>query len=79
MSREKSPRGGLRSQLANTGRFAGDGISEDNYDDESCGYQPDWSNREGFLFGWQVKMPSDGKKPEELNGECIIVQEGRKK
>lgn len=60
----------LRSTL-NGGRYAGMGISYDDYGDESMGPQ-----EKQFLYGYEVKMPNDGVDPEELDGPVEIVQEG---
>lgn len=60
--------------LGDSGRRAGAGIIEDDYSEESGfrGYRRDRSYE-------RVRFPSDESKPEELNGPCIIIQEGRKK
>lgn len=61
----------LRTNLANSGRAAGMGISYDNYGEESGNprYDP------GSI---RVRMPSDILTPEEraaLNGEVKIIKE----
>ena len=60
------------TSFRNGGRKAGIGTLYDDYGDES-GYS-------GQRFGTvKCRFPNDDKKPEELNGECIIVQKGKKK
>ena len=58
------------------GRLAGIGIVEDDYSEESgCKpWKPITAGKDT-----KVRFPNDKKNPEDLNGECIIVQEGRKK
>ena len=58
------------SSFRNSGRWAGSGINEDDYSEESGGYRISRSVR--------AKFPNDGVKPEDLNGPCVIVQEGKK-
>ena len=60
------------TNLANKGRYAGHGVSEDDYSEESGG-------REYGKIATKVRMPSDKADPKSLNGPVIIVQEGRKK
>ena len=65
----------LGSGLANHGRKAGTGIIEDDYSEESGGYELGGSKDP---YKW-VRFPNDSVKPEELNGEVIIVQPGNRK
>lgn len=59
------------TSFANHGRKAGTGIIEDDYSEESGGY---YCNH-----AWErIRFPNDNVKPEELNGECIIIKEGKK-
>ena len=65
----------LRKMPARTtfggGRFAGDGVIEDDYSETSgC---------KDYEKHGLVRFPNDNKNPEDLNGEVIIVQKGRKK
>lgn len=61
----------FNTSLANGGRKAGMGILFDDYSETSgC---KDYERHE------LVRFPNDHIKPEELNGEVIIVQKGRKK
>ena len=57
------------SSFRNSGRWAGSGINEDDYSEDSCGYS---INRSVL-----PRFPNDNVKPEDLNGECVIVQEGK--
>lgn len=54
------------------GRRAGNGMSEDNYDDES---RP----KQAYKEPTPVRLPNDRDDPETLNGPCIIVQPGKPK
>lgn len=49
----------MRTNFANSGRIAGDGIIYDRYDDES-GYRP------GPIDRGAVRFPSDYLSPEQL-------------
>ena len=51
-------------------RKAGYGMYEDDYSEESGNHV--------YVRRELVRFPNDDVKPEELNGECIIVQEGKK-
>ena len=53
-------------------RRAGFGMFEDDYSEES-------GKRKLFHKIENVRFPSDRVEPEDLNGECIIVQPGNKK
>ena len=64
------------SFAAQGGRKAGFGMLYDDYSEDS-GYSGYRSRRHDSFFN-PVKFPNDGVKPEDLNGECIIVQAGRK-
>lgn len=58
----------LKTEFANSGRIAGDGITYDHYDEES-GHRPNPK-----CLG-RVRLPSDNLKPVELaalNGPVII-------
>ena len=60
----------LHTGFANSGRYAGTGIEEDDYSETSgCRNYDRWE---------RVRFPNDGVKPEELSGECVIVQKGKK-
>lgn len=63
-----------QTNLRNGGRKAGYGMKEDDYSEESSGRGRIIPDR--YL---RVRMPNDDVKPEDLNGPCIIVQEGKKK
>lgn len=54
------------------GRVAGDGILSDDYSEESGGKEY-WVKRRG-----KVRFPNDNRDNASLNGECIIVQKGKK-
>jgi len=58
------------TSFRNGGRKAGIGTLYDDYS-ENSGYS---GQRYGSV---RVRFPNDDKKPEELNGECIIVQKGK--
>ena len=60
-----------RSALGGGNRYAGCGILHDNYSEES-------GNPHYYKSGYP-RFPHDNVRPESLNGECIIVQKGRKK
>ena len=61
----------LTTSLANSGRYAGYAMLHDDYSEES-------GNPNYYKSGYP-RMPHDHIKPEDLNGEVIIVQKGRKK
>ena len=63
--------GFLNSSFRNGNRKAGMGMSYDDYGDQ----EREWSGK-GCVW---VKLPMDRVAPESLNGECIIVQKGKKK
>ena len=65
-------KGIFHTGLANSGRFSGTGIAEDYYGDE--GATPGTDN----LLTSRVRFPNGSEKPEDMNGEVIIVQKGRK-
>ena len=57
--------------LRNGGRRAGCGVVEDDYSEESYG--------RGLCRPWEtVRFPSDDLNPEELNGPCVVIQEGKR-
>lgn len=58
------------TSFANSGRIAGDGILHDYYGD---------GGDDGVVTGGvkNIRFPHDNLKPEELNGECVIVRKGR--
>lgn len=58
------------SSFRNCGRWAGSGITEDDYSEESYS---------GFGYSHYIRpvFPNDDVTPEDLNGPCIIVQKGR--
>lgn len=57
------------TSFRNGGRKAGYGIVHDLYDEESG--NRDYEKRD------RVRFPNDHIKPEDLNGECVIVQKGK--
>lgn len=62
----------LKTKFANRGRAAGAGISEDRYDEESCGPK--------FYGSVRVRMPSDSLSTAErqaLNGPVVIRKEAK--
>ena len=61
----------MYSSFANSGRKAGEGILYDDYSETS--------GNPNYDKGGYPRFPNDHTKPEDLNGEVIIVQEGRKK
>lgn len=61
----------MTTSFANSGRYAGNGIVHDDYSENS-------GNPNYYKSGYP-RFPHDHINPEELNGECIIVQKGRKK
>lgn len=63
---------GNNLQRSASGRFAGDGIIEDRYDEMSGG------KRYEKMFD-KVRFPNDKRKPESLNGPVIIVQKAKTK
>lgn len=77
MRRDNNCTGNLyrKSSLGYGARRAGTGISEDDYSEESSGYGLG-NSRDPYE---RVRFPSDSVKPEELNGEVIIVQPGKRK
>lgn len=58
------------TSLRNGGRKAGMGVCYDDYSEASG--NPSYEKYE------RVRLPNDRIDPKELNGECIIVQKGRK-
>ena len=56
--------------------IAGHGCIEDDYSETSG--SKSWKEL-SFRKSTMVRFPNDNKTPESLNGECVIVQEGRKK
>ena len=64
-----------KTSLGPGARRAGTGIVEDDYSEESGGYESG-----GFKDSYKwVRFPNDSVKPEELNGEVIIIQAGNRK
>ncbi len=59
-----------RSSFRHNG-IAGSGVEHDDYSEAS-------GNPKHYQDKVIVKMPHDNVTPEALNGECIVVQEGRK-
>ena len=57
------------TSFRNSGRIAGYGIAHDHYDEDS-------GNRDYYKHE-RVRFPHDHIKPEDLNGEVIIIQKGR--
>ena len=70
--RSKSGNAYRRTSFSNTGRNAGSGMYEDDYSEES--YGGGQYNR----YCWP-RFPNDDVKPEDMNGECVIVQRGKGK
>ena len=70
--RTKSGNAYYFSSFRNSGRWAGSGVTEDDYSEESCS---------GFGYNHYVnpKFPNDDIDPEKLNGPVVIVQEGKTK
>lgn len=66
-----------KSSLGVGARRAGTGIVEDDYSDDSS-YER-FGERPAYERYTLVRFPNDSVKPEELNGEVIIVQAGKKK
>ena len=66
-------RNGGRSQFlrGSCGRYAGMGMKYDDYSEDS-------GNEYEERIKPIVRFPLDKRTPESLNGECIIVQKGRK-
>lgn len=60
------------TSLHNGGRRAGYGVVEDDYSEESSG-------RGRCLPFDPVRFPNDDLDPEELNGPCVVIQEGKRK
>ena len=71
MSRTITGRQMTNTSFRNGCRIAGMGMHYDRYDEESG--NPQYDKNE------MVRFPLDHIKPEELNCEVIIIQEGRKK
>lgn len=67
----------LKSNLGHGARRAGTGMVEDDYSDESGCKQ--FNNRSFYERYKTVRFPNDSIKPEELNGEVIIIQPGKRK
>lgn len=66
-----------KSNLGPGARRAGIGMIEDDYSEES-GYKR-FGERSVYERYKPVKFPNDSVKPEELNGEVIIIQPGKRK
>lgn len=67
-----SKSGRNRCLRTNGGRYAGMGMKYDDYSEES-------GNEYEERIKPIVRFPLDKRTPESMNGECIIVQKGRKK
>lgn len=67
----------LKSNLGPGARRAGTGIVEDDYSDESGCKR--FNNRSFYERYKIVRFPNDSIKPEELNGDVIIIQPGKRK
>lgn len=61
----------MRTSFRNGGRKAGMGMRYDDYSEES-------GNTYGEKRRPSVRFPLDNINPQDLNGEVIIVQKGRK-
>ena len=69
MAERKTGKLYIKSQFGN--HIAGHGCYEDDYSETSgC---------KNYEKVGRVRFPHDGIDPEQLNGEVIIVQKGRKK
>lgn len=68
---KKALNGFMNTSFRNGNRKAGMGMLYDKYDDE----EREWSGKGRVM----VRLPMDKVAPEALNGECIIVQKGKKK
>ena len=60
--------------LRSNGRYSGSGIEEDDYSEEFC-YRRFGERSKSKA---PVRLPNDHVKPEELNGEVVIIQPGKK-
>ena len=60
----------MNTNLANSGRVAGYGMSHDDYSEESYGGYRDYKVT--------VRLPND-EEDTDLNGPVIIIQKGRQK
>ena len=69
MSERKTGRKYMCTSFRNSGRRAGYGVLHDDYSEES-------GNRD-YEKHDMVRFPNDNVKPEELNGEVVIVQRGK--
>lgn len=59
------------TQFANSGRIAGSGVLYDDYGEDSYkGYSYE-------RYEYEVRFPNDGKRPEELNGEPVVICYGK--
>ena len=67
----------LKSILGPGARRAGTGMVEDDYSDESGCKR--FNNRSFYERYKKVRFPNDSINPEELNGEVIIIQSGKRK
>ena len=77
---ERSSVGKMHSKTsfrAQGARKAGCGMLYDDYS-ENSGYTGHRYHRHDSFFN-PVRFPNDDTKPENLNGECIIIQAGKKK
>ena len=59
------------------GRKAGCGMCYDDYSESSGNPLSHSYSRLAYLN--RVRFPNDDTKPDDLNGECIIIQAGKKK
>lgn len=66
----------LCTNFRNGGRRAGLGMYEDDYSEDS-GYMR-FGERSANEYFKPVRFPNDGVKPEELNGEVVIIKAGKK-
>ena len=77
---ERSIAGNLHSRTSfggQGGRKAGFGMLYDDYS-ENSGYSGHRRYRHDNFFN-PVKFPNDRIRPENLNGECVIVQAGKRR
>lgn len=71
MAERKTGNQYMCTSFRNGGRRAGHGMLHDDYSEESG--NKDYEKHD------MVRFPHDGIKPEELNGEVVIVQKGKGK
>ena len=73
MAERKTGRQYMCTSFRNSGRKAGSGVLCDDYSETSGCKDYERHHWEKHTL---VRFPHDGIKPEELNGEVVIVQKG---